>query len=149
MNWQDLIKYSSVQLRKHDENNGMPCGIGSGCLLDFKGHRFLLTVFHVTEKSSKWSAQVKYDDKAQKFEALFLNVFNFIADYSEDRKSIKDVEFSFHQVRPDFKSYYHNRTWKGQTIEIKERPVFTVDNIGEPNKETSYGFSSTIRLTLY
>jgi len=147
MNWQDLIKYSSVQLRKHDEKNGMPCGIGSGCLLDFKGHRFLLTVFHVTEKSSKWSAQIKYNDKVQKIEALFLNSFSFLADFSEDKKSIKDVEFSFHPVRPGFTSFYHYRKWKGETVEIKERPVFTVDSIGEPNKEMSYGFSGDIQPT--
>ena len=118
MNWQDLIKYSSVQLRKHDEKNGMPCGIGSGCLLDFKGHRLLLTVFHVTEKSSKWSAQIKFNDEVQKIEALFLNEFSYLADYSEDQKSIKNVEFSFHPVSPDFKSYFHNRTWKGETLEV-------------------------------
>ncbi len=92
MNWQELIKYSSVQLRKHDENN-MPSSCGSGCLLDFKGKRYLLTVFHVAEKSSKWSAQIKFNDELQKVEVLFLNQFYFLADYSEDRKSIKDVEF--------------------------------------------------------
>jgi hypothetical protein len=147
MNWHDLIKYSSVQLRKHDEKNGMPSGIGSGCLLDFKGNRFLLTVFHVTEKSSKWSAQIKFNDEVQKFEALFLNEFSYLADYSEDKKAIKNVEFSFHPVRPDFKSYYNNRTWNGETLEIKERPVFSVNDIGEPNKEMSYGFSGDIQPT--
>ncbi len=147
MNWQDLIKYSSVQLRKHDEGNRMPCSIGSGCLLDFKGQRFLLTVFHVTEKSSKWCAQIKYNDKVQKAEVLFLNTFSYLAGFSEDKKLIKEVEFAFHLVRPNFISYYHNRTWKGETIEIKERPVFTVDDIGEPNKEVSYGFSGDIQPT--
>ena len=146
MNWQDLIKYSSVQLRKHDDN-GMPCSFGSGCLLDFKGQRFLLTVFHVTEKSSKWSAQIKFNDEVQMIEALFLNDFSFLADYSDDKKSIKEVEFSFHPVRPDFISYFHHRTWKGETVEIKERPVFSVENIGVPNKEINYGFSGDIQPT--
>ena len=143
MNWQDLIKYSSVQLRKHDEND-MPTSCGSGCLFDFKGNRFLLTVFHVAEKSSKWSAQIRFNDNNQQIEGLFLNQFCSLADYSEDKKSIKNVEFSFHPVRPDFKSYFHNRTWKGETIEIEERPVFTVDQIGEPTKEILYGFSGDI-----
>ena len=146
MNWQDLIKYSSVQLRKH-EGNDMPSSIGSGCLLDFKGRRFLLTVFHVTEKSSKWSAQIKYNDKVHKVEVLFLNAFSFLADYSKNKKSIKDVEFSFHPVHPDLTFYFHNRTWKDETVEIKERPVFTVDDIGEPNKEIYYGFSGDIKPT--
>jgi hypothetical protein len=110
MNWHDLLKYSSVQLRKHNEQNNMPSGIGSGCLLEFKGNRFLLTVFHVTEKSSKWSAQIKFNDEVQQVEVLFLNEFSYLADYSDDKKTIKSVEFSFHPVRPDFKSFYHNRT---------------------------------------
>lgn len=148
MNWQELIKYSSVQLRKYDENS-TPSSFGSACLLDFKGHRLLLTVFHVTQKLSKWSAQIKYNDEIQEIEVLFLNKFSFIANYSEDKKSIKDVEFSFHPVHPDFISYFHNRTWEGETVEIKERPVFTVDNIAEPNKETSYGFSGDIDPILF
>ncbi len=148
MNWHELIKYSSVQLRKHDEND-MPSSFGSGCLLDFKENRYLLTVFHVAEKSSKWSAQIKFNDHDQKVEVLFLNQFCFFADYSDDKKSIKDVEFSFHPVRPDLKIYFHNRTYKGETLEIKERPVFTVDDIGEPNKDTMYGFSGDIHPTSF
>jgi len=144
MNWQELIKYSSVQLRKHDEN-GVPCGFGSGCLLDFKNNRFLLTVFHVAEKSSEWCAQIKYNAEVEKIEVLFLNQFSYLADYTDDKKQFKDVEFSFHPVRPDFTSYFHNRNWKGETIEFKERPVFTVDDIGEPNKEMYYGFSGDIQ----
>ncbi len=146
--WQDLIKYSSVQLRKHDDQD-VPCGFGSGCLLDFKGGRFLLTVFHVAQRSSKWSAQIKFDDELQKIEVLFLNEFSYLADYYEDKKTIQDVEFSFHPVRPDFKSFYHNRNWKGETLEFKERPVFTVDNISEPNKDTYYGFSGDIQPILF
>lgn len=144
MKWQDLIKYSSVQLRKFDEN-GKPCGFGSGCLLDFKKRRFLLTVFHVAQKSSTWSAQIQYNDEVQQLEVLFLNEFCYIADFAKDGKSIKEVEFSFHPVRPDFTCYYHNRTYEGKTLEFVERPVFNIESIGEPDKETYYGFSGDIQ----
>lgn len=144
MNWQELIKYSTVQLRKLDDS-GMPCGFGSGFLLDFKQHRFLLTVFHVAEKSSKLCAQIKFNEEVQKAEVLFLNQFCFIGDFSDDKKLIKDVEFSFHKVRSDFTWYFHNRNWEGKTLELKERPVLTLDNIGEPNKDTFYGFSGDVQ----
>ena len=116
MNWKELIQYSSVQLRKLDAN-GVPCGIGSGCLIDFKQRRLLLTVFHVAEKSSNWCAQIKFNDEKQQTEVLFLNKFCYISDFDSSKKSIKDVEFSFHPVRHDFKCYFHNRNWKGQTFE--------------------------------
>jgi len=144
MNWKGLIKYSSVQLRKLDEQ-GMPCGIGSGCLLDFKQHRLLITVFHVAEKSSDWCAQIKFNDDVQQIEVLFLNEFSFIGDFSSDKNSIKDVEFSFHPVKSDFKCYFHNRNWRGETLDITERPVLSITDIGEPNKLTRYGFSGDIR----
>ncbi|BBB30366.1 hypothetical protein [Neptunomonas japonica] len=143
MNWQDLIKYSSVQLRKHEDND-MPCGIGSGCLLDLKGQRFLLTVFHVTQNSSNWSAQIKYNEEVQKFEALFLNEFSYFADYSSDKTEIENVEFSFHPVRLDFTSSYQNINWKGEILESRERPIFAMDDISEPNKDIYYGFSGDI-----
>lgn len=144
MNWKDLIKYSSVQLRKLDAQ-GFPCSIGSGCLLDFKEHRLLITVFHVAEKSSKWCAQVKFNEERQETEVLFLNEFSFIGDFSADKKNIVDVEFSFHPVKPDFKCYFHNRNWCGETLEITERPVINASEISAPNKLTAYGFSGDIR----
>lgn len=144
MNLQELIKYSTVQLRKLDDN-GMPCGFGSGCLLDFKNRRFLLTVFHVAEKSSKWCAQIKFNEEILQIEVLFLNQFCFIGDFSEDKKSIKDVEFSFHPVRSDFTCYFHNRNWEGKTLELRNRPVLTVDDIDEPKRDTYYGFSGDIK----
>jgi len=147
MNRQELIKYSTVQLRKLDDS-GNPCGFGSGWLLDFKQYRFLLTVFHVAEKSSKWCAQIKFNEKVQKIEVLFLNQFCFIGDFGDNKKSIKDVEFSFHPIRSDFIWYFHNRNWEGKTIELKERPVLNVNDIGEPSKDTYYGFSGDIQTTL-
>jgi len=146
MNWQNLIKYSSVQLRKLDDNN-LPCGIGSGCLFDFKKHLFLLTVFHVAEKSAKWCVQIKFNDEVQQLEVLFLNQFSFIGDFAPDKKSIKDVEFSFHPLRTDFKCFFHLRTWEGKTIELTERPVLTLNDIAEPNEQTNYGFSGDINPT--
>lgn len=144
MDWRHLIKYSSVQLRKLDEQ-GTPCGIGSGCLLDYKDRRFLITVFHVAEKSSNWCAQIKFDDVSQQIEVLHLNQFSFIGDFSADGKSIVDVEFSFHPVRRDFKCYFHNRNWRGETVEHTLRPAINADDIDDPNRQTSYGFSGDIR----
>lgn len=147
MKWQDLIKYSSVQLRKLDDK-GIPCGIGSGCLFDLKDHRFLLTVFHVTQNSSNWSAQIKFNEEVQKFEALFLNEFSYFADYSVDKTGIENVDFSFHPVLSDFTSFYQNINWKGEILESKERPIFSVNDISEPSKDIYYGFSGDIRPTL-
>jgi len=77
-----------------------------------------------------------------------LNKFSFIGDFSKEKESIKDVEFSFHPVRRDFKCYFHHRNWQGQTLELKERPVFKVDDIGVPQKNTIYGFSGDIMPTI-
>ena len=143
MNWKNLIQYSSVQLRKIDKK-GMPCGIGSGCLFDFNNHRLLLTVFHVAEKSADWCAQIKFNEDVQQIEVLFLNQFSYIGYIDSENNSIKDVEFSFHPVRPDFKCYFHNRNSQGQTIELLERPVLKIDDIGEPQKNIYYGFSGDI-----
>lgn len=144
MNWQHLIKYASVQLRKIGED-GVPCGIGSGCLLDIKGHRFLITVFHVAEKSSSWCAQIQFDDESEQIEVLFLNTFSFIGDFSPDKSAIVDVEFSFHPVRTDFKCYFQNRNWRGETVEFTERPIIDVADVGEPSRNILYGFSGDIR----
>lgn len=142
--WQDLIKYSSVQLVKRSAD-GDPCGFGSGCLLDYKDRRFLITVFHVAQKSSSWCVRVKFHEDKEQTEVLFLNQFNYLGDFNKDKTKIVDVEFSFHPVRPDFKCYFENRDWRGEKEESREAPVLHSELVEEPNILTSYGFSGNIR----
>ncbi|MCI5107387.1 MAG: hypothetical protein MRY76_11785 [Pseudomonadales bacterium] len=142
--WMHLIKYASVQLRKLDEN-GTPCGIGSGCLVDLKGKRFLFTVFHVTEKSSNWCAQIKFDEERQEIEVLFLSQFNYLGDFNLEKTVMVPVEFAYHQVTENFKCYFHNRTRIGKTVELTERPVLRAEDIDSPNPIATYGFSGDIR----
>ena len=49
-NWLEYIQSSGIPLRELDVNDN-PCSIGTGCLIDIKNRRFLLTVFHVTKRS--------------------------------------------------------------------------------------------------
>ncbi len=144
MNWQDLIKYSSVQMAGLDEQ-GNPIGIGSGCLLDIGDHRLLLTVFHVVNDSSSWCVPIRFDELEQKTEVLFLNQFNHIYDLNEDKSGMVNVEFSFHPVRATLKLFTSKRERNPKVDEIIEIPVLKETDIGEPNRTVRYGFSGNIR----
>ncbi len=141
--WLHFIQSSGIQLRKLD-SKGLPCPIGSGCLIDFGGRRFILTVFHVTKQSRKWCAQIKYDDEIEKIEVYFLKQFNYLADFDYDNNKIQEVEFAFVEVNPKLECYFHHRNCLGETLEFRPRSIFNDKDIVEPNFEELYGFAGDI-----
>ena len=146
-NWLEFIQSSGVPLRELDRN-GNPCSIGTGCLVDIKGRRFLLTVFHVTKRSSNWVVQIKYDTKVEKVEVYFPGLFNYLGDFDQNKKAIREVEFAFVEVPCDLQCIYQNINCLGQCIVERPRAIFTEDDIIDPNSIEIYGFAGEVKACL-
>lgn len=141
--WLKFIQSSGIQLRELNDQ-GLPCSIGSGCLMNIGNRRFILTVFHVTKHSKKWCAQIKFNDEVQQIEVYFLKQFNYIADFDYQNNRIKEVEFAFVEVNPDLECFFHNRNYLGQTLELRHRSIFNEFDVIDPNQNAIYGFSGDI-----
>ena len=97
------MKLSSIPLRKIDKQL-MPIGIASGCLIDYKGKRILLTVQHATGDMGDWAAEIKFEP--QKGTKLYrLGSMNFLKSISINTLEVKDVDFSYIEVPTDFESF--------------------------------------------
>lgn len=70
-------KLSSVGLHALDSDIA-PIGSASGCIVKYKGVKFILTVSHATLEEGRWGIQLEYDvgRKAIKY---YCPIFNFIA----------------------------------------------------------------------
>ena len=55
----ECITLSSIPIRSVDNNN-MPTGIASACIIDYENKNILLTVHHATGNMENWGIQVKY-----------------------------------------------------------------------------------------
>ena len=56
----NYLKTSSAQLWEVDEKK-MPKGAASGCITNFMGRRFLLSVEHATGNQGNWAIELEYD----------------------------------------------------------------------------------------
>lgn len=140
--WLEFIQSSGIQLRKIDNNN-VPCAIGSGCLIDMKDRRFILTVFHVTRNSDKWLAQIRFDETVEQLEVYYLKQFHYLADIDNGNK-IKEVEFAFVEVRPDLQCYFQNRNYLGECSVNKPRTIFKDTDVVDPTEDELYGFAGDV-----
>lgn len=143
-NWLEFVQSSGIPLRELDDN-GNPCSIGSGCLIDIKDRRFLVTVFHVTKRSSKWVVQIKYDKNVDKVEVYYPGIFNYLGDFDKNNKTIREVEFAFVEVSSDLECIFQHINYLGQCLAERPRTIFTEKDVIDPNPMEIYGFAGDVK----
>ena len=70
--------------------------------------------------------------------------FNYIADFDYQNNRIKEVEFTFVEVKPGLECFFHHRNCLGQTIELRLRTIFNDTDVTDPSHDEIYGFSGDI-----
>ena len=143
-NWLEFVQSSGVPLRELGED-GNPHAIGSGCLIDIKGQRFLITVFHVSKRSSKWIVQIKYDKKLDKVEVYYQGLFNYVGDFDRDKKEIREVEFAFVEVQNNLECIFQHINHQGICLVERPRAIFNENDVVDPNPEELYGFAGDVK----
>ncbi|MBN1274523.1 MAG: hypothetical protein JXB26_19860 [Candidatus Aminicenantes bacterium] len=138
----EYVKLSSIPLRKLD-NNSMPIGLASGCLIDYKKRRILLTVQHATGDMGKWAAEIKYEHG--KGTLLYpLVSMNFFGSFSINNPRVKDIDFSFVTVPNTFTSYFQEIKPNGKILSEIPRNICQLSFDSEPDSTKLYGFSGQV-----
>jgi hypothetical protein len=114
LKWLEFVQSSSIPLRELGDCD-LPVGLGAGCLIDYKGRRFLLSVFHVTRRSARWVIQLCYKSDIGQTEVYYLGRFNYLAEMKKGIPSIDEVDFSFTEVPGDLTCQFQWSVLQGQT----------------------------------
>ncbi len=138
----EYIKLSSIPLRKLDRN-GMPTGSASGCLIDYRQRRILLTVQHAVGDMGNWTVEVKYK-RGKGTLSYPLEAVNFLVSISLDDFGLKDIDFAYIFVPNDFNSIFQEIWPNGQIISETPRKICRVSFNSEPSGLDSYGFSGQV-----
>lgn len=77
--WLKRVQRSSIPLRRLNDDL-LPIGIASACLVDYLEKRILLTVFHTVGKSNRWVIQLKYDIEKKRTDTYSPSAFNFLGE---------------------------------------------------------------------
>jgi hypothetical protein len=90
------LRLSSVQLNLLDGRR-VPVGFASGCLIDYRERRILLTVAHATGNQGNWAIQVRYIP-GRGTENYQVGAMHFLASASRSDPALKNIDFSYVEV---------------------------------------------------
>ena len=147
MNQDDFIAkifQSSVPLRRLDNNN-LPTGFASGCLIDYSEKRILLTVSHATQDQQRWAIEIKYDANTRKTISYQVGAMNFLTSFSLKTQKVKDIDFSYAEVPANIQAFRQEVDEMGNIHNEVPIHVYQPNFEAVPNKKDKYGFAGTIK----
>lgn len=141
--WLQWVMITSIPLRRVN-TEGLPIGLASGCLVDYGGKRFLLSVQHaVDRRSNDWVIELGYDRK-KGTQVYRPSAFNYVGELKLGSQAIRDIDFCYTEVPADLVSTYQNITPIGGVTYERERHVFSTDLTIAPDPSQVYGFSGQV-----
>lgn len=148
--WLESIAASSVPLWKYDKNQ-FPLANASGCMVDYAGERFLISIAHASIATDEWTFEVKTVDVyngevctcIQPINMQFLTQFN-LGENENQLTEPKIVDFTYRKIPKDLFSIQSIRFADGTLISA-QRSVFVPDLEIKPSIEKKYGFFGQVR----
>ena len=142
-NWLEWVLITSIPLKRLGPDDS-PIGIASGCLVNYRGRRFILTVAHAVKLgSSDWVIEIGNDEEhgtAIYRPACFL----YLGEMKRGTGEISDVDYTYAEVATDLESTFQHLTPLGPKSEKRCRHVFDLAAVGDPDPKEMYAFSGEI-----
>lgn len=140
---EEYIALSSIPIRSIGKN-GMPTGLASACIFDYKQKRILITVHHATGNMENWGIQVKYEpNKGTAIKPL--GPMNFLKLFSIKTNTARDIDLSHVEIPMDIEPVSQEIDAKtGSVINEKKRLISNIDFNITPDQNELYGFSGQI-----
>jgi hypothetical protein len=154
--WERQLLLSSIPL-KCLSSDGEIVGRASGCLIDYHGHRLILSAAHATVNPGIWCIELEFEPgKGQAYYPL--DSLNFLGKISTQdlvgalksgrlqELSRELVDFCYQLVPKGIESYYEEFDTGGQVLRRFARTVFESQLDELPGKGVKYGFSGISRV---
>lgn len=141
--WLEWVLITSIPLKRLAPDE-LPIGIASGCLVDYRNRRFLLTVSHAVELGmSDWVIQL--GDGGEMGTAIY-QPFSFLYPHEITRSTGEklNLDFTFAEVSSDLQPIFQHLTPLGPMSEKRPRHIFDVTAVCNPNVNELYAFSGEI-----
>ena len=143
MDWLDWMLTTSIPLRQVDAA-GNVVGRATGALIEYSGHRFLLSAEHAVPRgSSGWAIQLRFES-GKGTEMYWPRDFIYVAEFRRSTSSIRELDLCVAEVAPDLQPLYEYRTPRGL---FDQRPVhiFAPDLSASADADEVFAFSGQVR----
>lgn len=144
--FQEFLWLSSVPLVRLNDQR-LPTGFASGCMIDYSGKRVLLTVSHATGDQKNWAIQLRYMP-GKSTETYQLGSMHFLKKASFTELNFKDVDFSYAEVSPSICAYRQEIEVPGNVV--KSEKLITVHSSSledVPKPSEKFGFCGMVMPT--
>ena len=137
---------SSIPLKELDDS-GNPINSASGCIINYSGKNFILTVSHATKNMGRWAIEIGYEHpNGTKFYKI--GQMNFLIEASLNSSIVKDIDFSYAIISDDISPLYQKINPDGRIINEYPRTINQIDFDAQPTPNQKYGFSGQTKLSL-
>lgn len=145
--WRDWLLLTSIPLVRIG-NGEKVLGFGSGTMLDFEGHRFLVTAGHVAKIDSMGWAVVVQQHPDGRMEHYKPKAFVHVGEGRRSTTSHRLIDLCVAQVAPNLKTWYEFRSPRG-LFDKRPHHVFEASACKEPEPDQIYGFSGRVRTEMH
>lgn len=149
--WNENLVLSSVPMWKL--NGIVPIANASGCLVTYKGSRFLISIAHATIAESEWHFEASnriQDPKTGAWGVFFRNLkmscltqFELIPE-SNDFTIPELVDFTYRKIPDDTESEHVLQIHSNEKIACN-RTIFNLNDPIKPSSKFKYGFFGNIK----
>lgn len=146
--WLEWLQITSIPLRRIAPNES-PTGIASGCLVNYRNRRFILTVSHAVKLgSADWVIDLGYDEK-NGTDTYRPTCFLYLGGMKRGNVEIVDMDYCYAEVPIDLESVFQLMTPLGPKSGKIHRHIFDIATVTEPDTNELFGFSGEIHPELH
>jgi hypothetical protein len=148
------LEVSSVALAKINETN-LPEGFASGCLMDYHGHRLLLTVAHAAHEGPPLALALGWDPALRRVKLWRFGGLNFLAraqlstGMKLEEMKLNEVDFAYVDVPFEHEPRLEKiDAQTGNIVESRACTIWPASAIAEPQAGVRYGFAGHTKPSL-
>jgi hypothetical protein len=145
--FQKYLWFSSVPLVRLNDQR-LPEGCASGCLIDYFAKKVLLTVAHATGDQKNWALQLRYVP-GKGVESYQLGAVHFLAKASVSQPQLKEVDLSYVEIPATVRAY--RQKIEAPANVVKSETLITVHTPSlqdTPKAGDKFGFCGMVMATL-
>lgn len=143
--WLNWVSLTPIPLRRMSKA-GVPVGSASGCLVDYAGRRFLLSVEHAIGRRTKgWVIQMETSHRGTEIFRLRGSTIGLLM---KRAPKPKPMDLCYIEVPPDLTAVDCQLTPRGAGPR-RARPVFPTDLSAVPTVDDIYAFAGHVMLELH
>lgn len=139
----EFLACASIPLREIGPED-FPVGIASGCLIDYGGTRWILTVAHATGNMGRWAIEMEHDeDRGAKLWGIGPMHFLDLLKLSDGTGQTLDLAYT--PVPGDLQPYFQPRDEQARMIKSVPRVIFQQPDLSHaPSAKRQYGFAGGV-----